>query len=72
MASINVRLETATSAELVAALAALSAELTARRAPESGPECLELAESMIGTLDQGEAALAALVRQVDVRTEAAR
>jgi uncharacterized protein DUF222 len=62
----------ASTAEVVAAAAAMVAELAARPAPESPAVAMELAETLGWSLDQGEAALATLIRAVDGSAEPQR
>ncbi|MGH3389238.1 MAG: hypothetical protein ACRDOO_10215, partial [Actinomadura sp.] len=62
----------ASTAELVEAVGAMLAELAGRSAPESAAASMELAERLGWSLDQGEAALAGLVRRVDGSGETQR
>lgn len=55
--------------ELIAAQAAIAAELAARPAPESGLACMDAAQRLSEAIDVSEAALAGLVRRVDLSGE---
>ncbi|MEU5883267.1 DUF222 domain-containing protein [Spirillospora sp. NPDC047279] len=65
MHSIVADLETASTAELVEAVAAIATHLAHRPAPDSGAACMELAEELARAFDQGEFALAAMIAVVD-------
>src|SRR5688500_10417970 len=65
MDSIVAGLDSASTAELVEAAAAIATELTQRSAPDSGPACMELAENLAGVVDRTEYALAGLIAVVD-------
>ncbi|MFI0452887.1 DUF222 domain-containing protein [Actinomadura sp. 6N118] len=65
MDSIVAGLDSASTAELVEAAAAITTQLAQRAAPESGPVCMELAEQFAAALDQGEQVLAGLIAVVD-------
>jgi hypothetical protein len=65
MCSITVDPHSATTAELVAWIAASAAELVVREAPESGQECAEDVLSLGRSLDLVEAAMAPRVARVD-------
>ncbi|MEU5879078.1 DUF222 domain-containing protein [Spirillospora sp. NPDC047279] len=65
MHSIATDLETASTAELVEAVAAIATQLAHRPAPDSGSACMELAEELARAFDQGEFALAAMIAVVD-------
>ncbi|MGI8336228.1 DUF222 domain-containing protein [Actinomadura scrupuli] len=62
---MSVRLDGASTGELVAAAEAIAAELAVRVAPECGVASMELAERLGRCIDLVEAALAALVGRVD-------
>jgi Domain of unknown function (DUF222)/HNH endonuclease len=55
----------ASSADLIAAALKLAAELTAQETPDSGAECMELAEGLVAVIDRCEAALTPLIDRVD-------
>lgn len=53
--------ETASTDELVAVALQIAAELTHREAPESGSECMDLAERLVAVIDRCEAALSPII-----------
>ena len=69
MSSIVLELDRADAADLIAAQAAIAAELASRRPPESGVECMETARRLSEAIDVSEMALAGLVRRVDLVRE---
>ncbi|MFI0479093.1 DUF222 domain-containing protein [Actinomadura sp. 9N215] len=72
MRSVIVDLDGASTADLVAALTAISAELAHREPPESPAACLELTETLAAATDQTESTLAALIGVVDRNGESQR
>ncbi|MFG2000660.1 DUF222 domain-containing protein [Spirillospora sp. NPDC048911] len=58
-------LDSASTAQLVEAAAAIATTLAQRPAPESGAACMELAEKLATVIDQHEHALAGLIAVVD-------
>ncbi|MEU5884168.1 DUF222 domain-containing protein [Spirillospora sp. NPDC047279] len=65
MHSIVTDLETASTAELVEAVAAIATHLAHRPAPDSGAACMELTETLARAADQIEFALAGTIAVVD-------
>ncbi|WUI01198.1 HNH endonuclease [Spirillospora sp. NBC_00431] len=65
-------LDGAGTSDLVAALAAISAELANRETPDSPAACLELTETLAAATDQTESTLAAFIGVVDRNGEAQR
>ena len=65
-------LESASTSELVDAMAAIARELAERAAPDSAAVCMELAETLVRASDQQESALAELIRRVDSSGEMRR
>ncbi|MEU5879010.1 DUF222 domain-containing protein [Spirillospora sp. NPDC047279] len=65
MHSIVADLETASTAELVEAVAAIATQLAHRPAPDSGAACMELTETLARAADQIEFALAGTIAVVD-------
>lgn len=75
MTSVSVDLQSASSAQLVAALDAIAHELAVRSvddAPETAVECMRLAEALAASGDLVEAVLAGLIRRVDRSGELGR
>jgi uncharacterized protein DUF222 len=69
----EIDLAMATSAELVAAVGAITAELAARPADSvPGPAAKDMAEALLAAVDHAEAVIAPLIRQVEVSGEAQR
>ncbi|TMQ79239.1 hypothetical protein ETD83_42165, partial [Actinomadura soli] len=72
MGSVEVDLATASTRELVNAIAAITHELAGRSAPESPAACMDIAETLAAASDQQESALAALIGRVDTSGELRR
>ncbi|TDD35038.1 HNH endonuclease [Actinomadura sp. KC06] len=72
MSSISLDLHSASTGELVDAVAAIARELAGRDAPDSAAACMELAETLARASDQQESALAAMIGRVDASGEMRR
>lgn len=69
MCSTVIDSETASTAELIAAALQIAAELANRKAPESGTDCMDLAEELLTVIDRCEAAVSPLIDRVDESRE---
>ncbi|WP_171064761.1 DUF222 domain-containing protein, partial [Actinomadura soli] len=72
MSSVSVDLHSASTRELVDAVAVIARELAGRDAPDSAAACMELAETLARATDQQESALAAMIGRVDATGEMRR
>ncbi|MFS2293678.1 MAG: HNH endonuclease [Actinomadura sp.] len=72
MCSTDLRIDEASTGELVALVSKISAELAGRPAPDSAAVCLELTETLAAAVDRQEAALAGLIGVVDTAGEVQR
>ncbi|MBD2894843.1 hypothetical protein amrb99_37720 [Actinomadura sp. RB99] len=72
MHSVTIKLEAASTMELVNALSTIATELAKRDAPESAAACLELTETLVAACDMQESALAGFIGRVDATAEQAR
>ncbi|MFI0371421.1 DUF222 domain-containing protein [Actinomadura sp. 1N219] len=72
MSSVSLDLRSASTGELVDAVAVIARELAGRDAPDSAAACMELAETLASASDQQESALAGLIGRVDASGEMRR